>query len=293
MNKFFSRLIIPQESNNHKALLLRPYFLTLFIAIYLLNQQLIHSLSLIKPGILGYSSEITQEKVFDLTNQERLTQGLSQLKYNPVLSLSAQKKAQDMFDNNYWAHNSPQGKTPWDFFTAAGYQYSVAGENLAKDFYNTDSVVKAWMKSPTHRDNILNPKYEEIGIGVVNGILNGIKTTLVVQHFGTPIAASITTPEVSQDSVVPETVTVPQPEYVTQDFSSPVLSATKPLISPLVLSKAIGGVLFAIIVSVLFIDGYLTLKNKTHRFSSSNAGHIGFLAIIFLLMIFSRSGNIF
>lgn len=293
MNKFISRLIIPQESNNYKALLLRPYFLTLFIAIYLLNQQLIQTLSLIKPGILGYSSEITQQKVLDLTNQERSSQGLSQLKYNPVLSLSAQNKAQDMFDNNYWAHNSPQGKTPWDFFTAAGYQYSVAGENLAKDFYDTDSVVKAWMKSPTHRDNILNPKYEEIGIGVVNGILNGIKTTLVVQHFATPLAASITTPEVTQDSVIPETVQAPQPEYSTQDYSSPVLSASKPLISPLTLSKAIGGVLFAIIISVLFIDGYLTLKNKTHRFSSSNAGHIGFLAIIFLLMIFSRSGNIF
>lgn len=293
MNKFFSRLIIPQESNNYKALLLRPSFLTLFIVVYLLNQQLIHTLSLIKPGILGYSSEITQKKVLDLTNQERLAQGLSELKYNPILSLSAQKKAQDMFDNNYWAHNSPQGKTPWDFFTAAGYQYSVAGENLAKDFYNTDSVIGAWMKSPTHRDNILNPKYEEIGIGVVNGILNGIKTTLVVQHFATPLATSITTPEVPQDSVLPETAQVPQPEYTTQDSSSPVLSASKPLISPLALSKAIGGTLFAIIVSVLFIDGYLTLKNKTHRFSSSNAGHIGFLAIIFLLMIFSRSGNIF
>lgn len=294
MKNFFSRLFLPQASNNYKALLLRPHFLTLFIALYLLNQQLISSLSLIKPGILGYSSEITQQKILDLTNEQRLSQGLPLLKYNPVLSASAEKKAQDMFDYNYWAHNSPQGKTPWDFFLSAGYQYSLAGENLAKDFYDSDSVVRAWMKSPTHRDNILNSKYEEIGIGVVNGILNGVKTTLVVQHFATPVVGSITTPEIAKS---PPDASAPQLENnqpLPQNSLSTVLSASQPpLISPLALSKIFGGTLFIIILSVLLVDGYLTLKNQTHRLSGSNAGHVGFLVIIFLLMLFSSSGNIF
>jgi len=286
VNKLISRLFIPQESNNHKALLLHPTFLTLFIALYLLNQQFLHTFSKFKPGVLGYSSEITIQKVVDLTNQERVKKGLTPLVINSTLSESALLKAQDMFNNNYWAHNSPQGKTPWDFFKSVDYQYSVAGENLAKDFYDTDSVVKAWMKSPTHRENILNQKYQEIGIAVVDGVLDGVKTTLVVQHFATPLNALANSPQELQPEVLP--VTDPQTEVAME-----AVVASKPLVSPLSLSKLFGGILFFFILGVLFVDGYVTLKNKTHRFSSSNAGHIGFLAIIFILMLFSRSGSIF
>lgn len=286
MNKFISRLFIPQESNNHKALLLHPTFLTLFIALYLLNQQFLHTFSKFKPGVLGYSSEITIQKVVDLTNQERVKKGLTPLVINPTLSESALLKAQDMFNNNYWAHNSPQGKTPWDFFKSVDYQYSVAGENLAKDFYDTDSVVKAWMKSPTHRENILNQKYQEIGIAVLDGVLDGVKTTLVVQHFATPLNAIAKAPSELEPEVLP--LTDPQTEVAME-----AVVASKPLVSPLSLSKLFGGLLFFFILGVLFVDGYVTLKNKTHRFSSSNAGHIGFLAIIFILMLFSRSGSIF
>lgn len=286
MNKFISRLFIPQESNNHKALLLHPTFLTLFIALYLLNQQFLHTFSKFKPGVLGYSSEITIQKVVDLTNQERVKKGLTPLVINPTLSESALLKAQDMFNNNYWAHNSPQGKTPWDFFKSVDYQYSVAGENLAKDFYDTDSVVKAWMKSPTHRENILNQKYQEIGIAVLDGVLDGVKTTLVVQHFATPLNAIVKAPSDLEPEVLP--LTDPQTEVAME-----AVVASKPLVSPLSLSKLFGGLLFFFILGVLFVDGYVTLKNKTHRFSSSNAGHIGFLAIIFILMLFSRSGSIF
>ncbi|MCX6727176.1 MAG: CAP domain-containing protein, partial [Candidatus Shapirobacteria bacterium] len=190
--------ILPHEKNNHRALLLQPAFLLGFVFLYLLNQSFLKLITIVKPGVLGYSSEITAQKVYDLTNDERQKAGLPILHYNPVLSESATAKGQDMFASNYWAHNSPSGKTPWDFFRSAGYQYSVAGENLAKDFYDTNSVMKAWMNSPTHKANIINSKYQEIGIGVVNGTLNGVKTTLVVQHFGTPLntaVVSLNTPE--------------------------------------------------------------------------------------------------
>jgi len=135
---------------------------------------------------LGYSSEITVEKVLQQTNQQRQNNDLPPLLFNSALSESARLKAEDMFVNNYWAHSSPEGSSPWDFIKSTDYQYSVAGENLAKDFYDTPSMVKAWMHSPTHRDNIVHLKYKETGIAVVNGVLGGIKTTLVVQHFGTP-----------------------------------------------------------------------------------------------------------
>jgi len=191
VSNFWKKLFIPHEHNNHRANLLKPAFLGLFIALYVLNQSLIKTLSIVRPGILGYSSEITAQKVLDQTNQVRQKAGLTLLSYNSTLSKSASAKAADMFANNYWAHNSPSGKSPWDFFKQNGYEYSVAGENLAKDFYDTDTMMKAWMNSPTHKANIVNSKYQEIGIGVVNGVLNGVKTTLVVQHFGTPVSGQV------------------------------------------------------------------------------------------------------
>jgi uncharacterized protein YkwD len=281
-------LFIPHEKNNHRALLLQPAFLSFFIFLYLLNQSFLRTISLVKPGVLGYSSEITSQQIYDLTNDQRQKAGLPLLHYNPTLSESATKKAQDMFKNNYWAHNSPSGTTPWDFFKAVGYQYSVAGENLAKDFYDNDSVMKAWMNSPTHKANIVSPKYQEIGIGVANGILNGVKTTLVVQHFGTPLdpsLISINTPE--------EKAYVEHTSVVSPVLASTAKQNTEFLVNPQNISKGLSLFLFALIIGVLFVDSYITLKNQTHRLSGSATGHIGFLMIIFLLIIFTRQGVIF
>lgn len=297
MAKFISLLFIPQEKNNHRALLLQPSFLGIFIAIYLLNQSFIRSLTILKPGILGYSSEITADKVISQTNSERQKLGLVPLKYNATLSQSAAAKAEDMFKNNYWAHNSPEGKTPWDFFKSAGYQYSVAGENLAKDFYDTEGLIKAWMNSPTHRDNIVNPKYQEIGIGVVNGILNGVKTTLVVQHFALPLNAPVATKKSNPAPASEEVMVNPEPQLVvsTQSLGDTVvnLAATGKAINPLLISKIIGTIIFSLIVVVLIIDSYVTLKDQTPRFTGSSASHIGFLLIILMLLIFGRQGSIF
>jgi uncharacterized protein YkwD len=289
VNRIISLLIIPQEKNNHRALLLQPGFLGIFIALYLLNQSFIKSITIAKPGVLGYSSEITAQKVIDQTNIVRARSGLPALRYNPILAKSAVAKAQDMFKNNYWAHNSPSGKNPWSFFKESGYQYSVAGENLAKDFYDTDSMMKAWMKSPTHRANIVHSKYKEIGIGVVNGILGGVKTTLVVQHFGTPLKAVVDEPKVPDP--LPQEIVVENVAGV--EVITPIEVSSPNPINPLLISKIIGGVMFVVIIGVLFIDGIITLKNGTQRMTGSSAGHIGFLAIIFLLMLFSRQGTIF
>jgi len=294
VSHLISLFFIPQERNNHRALILQPSFLGIFIAIYLLNQSIISSLTALKPGILGYSSEITVNKVFNQTNSERQKLNLPPLRYNAVLSESAAKKAEDMFSSNYWAHNSPTGKTPWDFFKSVNYQYSIAGENLAKDFYDTDSLTKAWMNSPTHRDNIINSKYQEIGIAVVNGVLNGVKTTLVVQHFATPLSGKVAaaTPPVDEKSLGPVVKTAPAEALVPESLGA-VTSVPEKTISPILISKIIGTIIFVIIISVLLIDSYITLKNRTHRLTGSSASHIGFLLIILMLLIFSRQGTIF
>jgi hypothetical protein len=201
-----------------------------------------------------------------------------------------------MFQNNYWSHVSPSGKSPWEFFKESGYNYSVAGENLAKDFGDSSSVVSAWMNSPTHKANIINNKYKEIGIGVVDGVLNGMKTTLVVQHFASPTPIAKVSEkilgnsgEVSSSGEITESSSITQK---TESMEKIALPAT-PSINPLLFSKILGIMIFVSIIIVLSIDGYTSLKNKHHRLVGSNAGHIGFLFIILMFMIFSSSGTIF
>jgi len=294
LKKLWTHYFIPQERNNYRASILKPNFLLLLLVAYLLNQSAIKTLTIAKPGVLGYSSEITAQKVFDQTNFERQKDGLAPLVYSDTLSKSAKAKAQDMFANDYWAHNSPQGKTPWTFFDAVGYKYSVAGENLAKDFYDTDSLMKAWMASPTHKANIVHTRYQEIGVAVVNGTLGGIKTTLVVQHFGTPLVASVapknTNSKPSSDVVEPSIEVSNLPELETSDILG---NTSQSLISPLTLSKIFGSVIFIGLAIVLLIDGFVTVKKNVHRMTGSTIGHIGFLLFIFLLMLYNQQGRIF
>lgn len=291
MKHLWHLLFVPHERNNYRASIIQTPFIALFIALYLLNQSFIKSLSIIRPGILGYSSEITAQKVYDQTNQKRLAAGLLPLHFNAVLSQSAAAKAQDMFANNYWAHNSPQGKSPWDFFKSAGYKYSIAGENLAKDFYDTDSMMNAWMNSPTHKANIINNQYQEIGVGVVNGVLNGVKTTLVVQHFGTPLNVAEVKVNMPEEKSLP--VASQNSHVVNAEVLSDANYQSQPTISPLQISRSVGAAMFIIIIGVLLIDGYLTLKNRNQRLAGSSAGHVGFLVIILFLLFFTGQGSIF
>ena len=286
----WTHYFIPQEKNNFRADILKNGFLLLLVGVYFLNQSFIKYLSLARPGVLGYSSEITAQKVLDQTNQERSNLGLSELKYNSLLSDSATKKAKDMFTNNYWAHTSPSGTTPWDFFKSVGYQYSVAGENLARDFYDTESLLKAWMNSPTHKANIINSKYQEIGIGVVNGTLGGIKTTLVVQHFATPVVSVLNKKEPqSSEEIVVNNSTV----EAVQSQNNVLSQSQQTYISPLSINKMIGVAIFSLIIITLFIDGYITLKKGVHRLTGSTVSHIGFLLVILLFILYQQQGVIF
>ncbi len=292
----FQRLLlwfIPHPNNNRRAFLLHPATLTLFVALYFLNQSLIYSLTIFRPGVLGYSSDITAAKVIAQTNARRQQQKLPPLKLNSTLSQSATLKAQDMFAANYWAHNSPTGKTPWDFFKAVGYRYAVAGENLARDFANTESMIAAWMKSPSHRANILDRRFKEIGIGVVNGTLGGVKTTLVVQHFAAPYVGKVAEapPTPSPDVVTPDLIaSIPE-------LASPVLAGTtqtpsEPLVSPLSLSRALGLFLASMLVIALVIDLYYVLRYQPHRLFGSSLGHLGLIIFLIISLLFSQPGHL-
>lgn len=131
-------------------------------------------------------SAIYTSVLVNLTNKNRLAANVGELKVSPVLENAAQMKADDMAKRGYFAHNTPEGETPWYWFKKAGYEYKYAGENLAVNFTKSEEVERAWVNSRSHFLNIINPKFEEIGIATSTGIYKGKEAVFVVQLFGTP-----------------------------------------------------------------------------------------------------------
>lgn len=130
------------------------------------------------------ANNISPESVLRELNDARTSFGLNLLVRNEQLSKAAQAKLDDMIANNYFEHTSPDGVKPWDWMNKSGYVYTVAGENLAMDFRTAEEQEEAWMESPTHRKNILNSNFQEVGVAVGQGMINGRLTTISVQEFG-------------------------------------------------------------------------------------------------------------
>ncbi|MBN2094281.1 MAG: CAP domain-containing protein [Candidatus Zambryskibacteria bacterium] len=140
----------------------------------------------IRTSILDSLSAIYASVLVNLTNKDRVAANIEELKVNPILERAAQMKADDMAEKGYFAHNTPDGKTPWYWFERAGYKYIYAGENLAVNFQDSEDIETAWMNSKPHFLNIINPKYTEIGIATSTGLYKGQEAVFVVQMFGTP-----------------------------------------------------------------------------------------------------------
>lgn len=135
------------------------------------------------------SAFLTIAGTINQTNIQRTNNGLPALKENKVLDQTAAKKLQDMFSNQYFAHESPSGVGVDGLAKEAGYSYITIGENLALGNFESDAVlITAWMNSPGHRANILNTKYTEIGVAVGKGMYEGRETWIAVQHFGKPLS---------------------------------------------------------------------------------------------------------
>ena len=184
MKLFFKNLFVPHEGNNYKGKFLHHTTLLSIVFFFVLSTFLLKTLNSSYPQVLGISTDITSEQLLVLLNQERQKDNLETLNLNPELSAAARNKANDMFSKNYWAHNSPDGKTPWNFIKDSGYVYVYAGENLARGFTTSADVTKAWMESQSHKENMLSPNYSDVGFAVVSGKLDGEETVLVVEEFG-------------------------------------------------------------------------------------------------------------
>jgi len=197
-------LFFPSGSENRSTkarLITTPALIVLTLFIYLFN-----TVAGTIPVMLA-SAAIGSEDLLSLHNVERKKVGLPPLKLNAELTNSAQQKALAMLESNCWSHYCPDGKSPWEFFDAAGYMYLYAGENLAEGYYNNEDVMVAWMNSPTHKENVIKPEYEEVGFGIVQGDFQGRSNNIIIAvHFGTPQRVKATTAgaQVSNSLSTPE-----------------------------------------------------------------------------------------
>lgn len=237
MKKTLKKYFIPHEANEH-----RPHFLReKSVATTLLVAGVLFVASLFGNYIVRTTPQLASIKsafLVDLTNEDRAKEGLPELRINDKLVAAAGMKAADMAAKEYFAHQSPDGRQPWDFIKASGYSYVYAGENLAVNFYDSDEVEEAWMDSPSHRKNILNNRYTEIGIATASGRYKGDSTTYVVQMFGRPntvAAAPTPAPRATEVAVVEESPVAPEEtsnvlgEEVEVSAPAPIASRAEPI----------------------------------------------------------------
>ena len=209
MISWFKKHFIPHEGNDHRPHILRGsgihniVILIIFLEIF---SFLIPTLTRI--NMIGGMAAVLPAVLADLTNQERQEQNIPTLTVSTILNQAAKMKAEDMATKGYFAHTSPEGKTPWYWLEKVGYQYQYAGENLAINFIDSDDVVDAWMDSPTHKLNIEEEHYTEIGTGIATGIYEGKETVFVAQVYANPL------PEVFKPAqpikTAPKTTIVPK-----------------------------------------------------------------------------------
>lgn len=141
-------------------------------------------------NIEAHNSALSITGIINETNKERAKKQLPALKQNLALNASAQKKLEDMFARQYFKHESPSGKTASNLIADEDYRYITIAENLALGNFGGDAqVVLAWMNSPGHRANILDPRFQEIGVAVGKGKFDGKEQWIAVQHFAKPLSS--------------------------------------------------------------------------------------------------------
>lgn len=137
-------------------------------------------------SVKSYATDMSDSGLLEVTNEIRTREGLKPLNLNESLDASAQSKANDMRQKDYWSHTSPDGQQPSDFIT--DYTYSKTAENLAYGFNSSEAALRGWMNSSSHRSNVLDPDMKDIGFGIVNipNYQNGGPQTLVVAFYAEP-----------------------------------------------------------------------------------------------------------
>lgn len=242
IKKFLHKSFIPSRKNSYRPHAFRHFMLSIYSLGLILSQL---SFGVIQYTPIASNPEQLKKDIFVKINEQRKSQSEPEFTENPMLSQAAQTKLQDMFTKNYWDHISPTGEKAWIFINNTGYSYSIAGENLARGFVSADSMIDAWMDSPTHKKNILDKDFRETGIAVGNGVVNGKSATVAVQLFGAP------SPVFAQGQSL-----VAGERSVSPKFS---------LDNPISASKMPFFAIYLAIFALIIFDGAMIRLNKTHK----------------------------
>lgn len=233
MNLNLKKLFIPCQANDYTPGLLTKRALTAYVLILVVFNVFAADLNFNRA-----QAQVTSQSLYELHNRERAKNNLQDLSVNSTLIESATAKAQAMLNSNCWSHFCPDGTSPWIYFDDAGYDYVYAGENLAEGFETNESVITAWLNSPTHRANMLNANFAEIGIGFATGDFQGIENnTIVVVHFGSRSIEQPTNlaelPETGND----QSVTIDSPQTNSHlNNSQPDITGQKPFNSEIAIT---------------------------------------------------------
>ena len=325
MRRATKHYFIPHEHNNFRSKLLHHSSVVVLILFLFLTSVSFNFVQHQKPEVLGIAYSINQQELLEDTNNARREQGLEPLTLNDSLISAANAKAQHMFAHNYWAHFAPDGTTPWQFIKSSGYSYVFAGENLAKGFTDSQSIVNAWLNSPSHRENLLSDKYKEIGFAVAEGSIDGVETVLVVQMFGSQDVPVITEPKIAAaptevpilstigvtvtPTVIPasSTATIKDPKITYQPVTETRVAKVQPPITPSFLNisaennpllnlenltRIVPIIIVLALLLALILDFVIIKRRNIPRIVGHNLDHIMILGMFLLLLLLQRFGSI-
>ncbi len=262
LGRVLKHYFLPHRGNAFRPHAFRHKMLSWYSIGLILSQLAFGITTYAGPTISAQQSEVMKKNIVTLTNAERSGENLSDLKENIILTQAAYDKLNDMFAKNYWDHKGPNGETAWEFVEKEGYVYQLAGENLARGYDSSAEVVAAWMKSESHRANILNERFRDIGIAVGSGEINGAKTTLVVQIFGEPKTAFAAAATTGPGAFTPKEVL---PEI---DLGNPALPSKLPYF-----------LIWSFIFGLILVDGFMIRKLGLH----ASRSHVFNLRVSLLL----------
>jgi hypothetical protein len=229
----FRDYFIPHSGNNHMPLILRTRSLTIITLLaVVLKFSLVAYLYFVFPNS-GKADDVMIPKIFELINKERASAGFKPLLLDQTLANSALMKANDMVEKDYFAHTTPDGKKPWDFVSRDLYPYSIVGENLAMNFTTAESAHKALINSPSHKHNILNEKYQDVGLAIVRGDIGGKTTNVLVQLFSARVALDTSAPIPAKQAIAePEKTEEKVAVLASESPKEPVTTSPAPTPSP-------------------------------------------------------------
>lgn len=301
ITKKLHHIFFPHTGNNHRSKALHHSSLVIVLLFLICCIGISRLLQTNAPDVLGISYSISESDLLTATNNARAENGLPPLVVNTRLVQAATGKAHHMMANNYWAHFAPDGTTPWSFMKSNDYDYIYAGENLAKGFTDSQTIVDAWLKSPSHRENLLSPKYNEIGFAILEGNLTGEDTVLVVQMFGATEAslarARSEAPPTQNESLSQRQQNISNGEVQpvktqnTQELAPSTLE-NSPIFDAQQISQIITLVVFSVILFALLADLFIVSKKKIPRLVGNNMDHILLIAIFIILIFLQTSGGV-